>query len=427
MASVNSLLTSLSSGETMRDYKHASKTFVDNNYELQPKYSNLFHVVFEFTSEAATLFDTTAQLEIPLLVKSADLPAYTLDVQTHNQYNRKTQSHHSFQYQPVTIRFHDDTKETIRNLWHKYYTYYNADPTYNLDGNSYTTSDKYANRTQQQWGLQRGNKRFFKNIKIYSMQNHKFGEYTLVNPIITSFNHDNHNYANGTLMENTMQVAYETVKYATGFVNNISPQGFGDIHYDVERSDLSATTIADNTAFIDGTLNDVSSVPVKDLFDGNLIGTITDADIIFDQTKPISGGGIFTDTLSIFANNLLTGKKPSSNILVPVTGAAERVVGNYSKSITDGIIGFVTGENQNVQNGNTTGNRVITKDIVTSEGKNIGNHNNTIVKNENAIGNAEQIPAISTVSTPRHISDMIQYTDKKSAVTNTRAADEFIL
>ena len=57
----------------MRDYKHASKTFTDNNFELHPKLSNLFHVVFEFTPDAATLFDTTAQLEIPLLVKSADL------------------------------------------------------------------------------------------------------------------------------------------------------------------------------------------------------------------------------------------------------------------------------------------------------------------------------------------------------------------
>ena len=60
-----------------------------------------------------------------------------------------------------------------------------------------------------------GNKRFFKNIKIYSMHNHKFAEYTLINPIITSFNHDNHAYANGGLMQHSMSLAYETVKYAS--------------------------------------------------------------------------------------------------------------------------------------------------------------------------------------------------------------------
>ena len=84
----------------------------------------------------------------------------------------------------VTIRFYDDNKEVIRKLWHNYYTFYNADATYDIDGNAYTASDRYANRNVQQWGLQRGNKRFFKNIKIYSMQNHKFAEYTLVNLLL---------------------------------------------------------------------------------------------------------------------------------------------------------------------------------------------------------------------------------------------------
>ena len=355
MASVNPLLNGMTSDKTVRDYKHASKTFVDNNYELQPKYSNLFHVVFEFTPDAATLFDTIQQLEIPILVKSADLPSYTLDVQTHNQYNRKTQSHHSFQYQPVTIRFHDDAKENIRNLWHKYYIYYNADPTYDLDGNSYTTSDKYANRTQQQWGLQRGNKRFFKNIKIYSMHNHKFGEYTLVNPIITAFSHDQHAYANGGLMENTMQIAYETVKYATGFVNNITPRGFGDIHYDVEVSDLSADNLAigEDNAFIDGSIRTTTGERPKDLFQGNVIGTITDAEIIFNQTKP-NGGSLISDTISIFANNLLTGKNPTSNILVPITGAADRFTQDFTGNVTDGIINYFRGENTSSQTPNNS-------------------------------------------------------------------------
>tara|TARA_Y100001937_G_scaffold39282_1_gene55885 strand:- start:2745 stop:4007 length:1263 start_codon:yes stop_codon:yes gene_type:complete len=405
MASVNSLLTQISSGETMRDYKHASKTFIDNNFELHPKFSHLFHVVFEFTPDAATLFDTTTQLEIPLLVKSADLPAYTMDVQTHNQYNRKTQSHHAFQYQPVTIRFHDDTKEVIRTLWHNYYTFYNADPTYDIKGNAYTTSDRYANRNAQQWGLQRGNKRFFKNIKIYSMQNHKFAEYTLVNPIITAFNHDQHAYANGGLMENTMQVAYETVKYATGFMNNINPRGFGDIHYDVETSDLSATTISENTAFIDGTLRDVTGQDSSDLFKGDVIGTITDADIVFDQTR-LTTGNVIQDTIAIFTNNLLTGKKATSNILVPVTGAAENVVNNFAGKITQGIIDTVTGQ---PTVGAQEGYRKKTLFQITTNGSNIGNVNTkeTIV-NAN-IGNAKKIPTNGTVSHGPHISDMKQY------------------
>lgn len=417
MASVNPLLNGMTSDKTVRDYKHASKTFVDNNYELQPKYSNLFHVVFEFTPDAATLFDTIQQLEIPILVKSADLPSYTLDVQTHNQYNRKTQSHHSFQYQPVTIRFHDDAKENIRNLWHKYYIYYNADPTYDLDGNSYTTSDKYANRTQQQWGLQRGNKRFFKNIKIYSMHNHKFGEYTLVNPIITAFSHDQHAYANGGLMENTMQIAYETVKYATGFVNNITPRGFGDIHYDVEVSDLSADNLAigEDNAFIDGSIRTTTGERPKDLFQGNVIGTITDAEIIFNQTKP-NGGSLISDTISIFANNLLTGKNPTSNILVPITGAADRFTQDFTGNVTDGIINYFRGENTSSQTPNNS-DKTPSNGIVFSLGEMIQTTKNNIVKDVPFLkGFATQVPNPGTQAVANKISDTRTTGTKSSAV-----------
>lgn len=394
MASVNPNLSPLAESETVRDYKHASRTFVDNNYELHPRFSHLFHVVFEFTPEAATLFNTVEQLEIPILVKSVDLPTYTVDVQTHNQYNRKVQSHHSMNYNPVVVRFHDDAKELIRNLWHKYYIYYNADPTYELDSNSYTAYDKYSNRVQQQWGMQRGNKRFFKNIKIYSMHNHKFAEYTLINPIITAFNHDSHAYANGSTMEHTMQLAYETVKYATGFVNNISPRGFGDIHYDVETSDLS-TTNTDTEAFINGQTVSVAGQQPKDLFQGNVIGVIKDAEIVYNETR-LNTGDVITDTLSILANNVLTGKKTTSNILVPVTGLAESVATKYAGNITEGIISTVSNL------GSST--------AIRSEGQNVQTFNANTTSTTSDVGFAKKVPNNNaTVSNPNNISDTLQY------------------
>ena len=39
-------------------------------------------------------------------------------------------------------------------------------------------------------------------------------------------------------MKHNMTIQYETVKYATGFVNNINPKGFTDIHYDKVPSPL---------------------------------------------------------------------------------------------------------------------------------------------------------------------------------------------
>lgn len=355
MASINSQLRAITNDGTVRDYAHGSRTFVDNNYELHPKFSNLFHVVFNFMPEAATLFNTVEKLEIPILVKSIDLPSFTIDAQTHNQYNRQVTTHHKMVYNPITATFHDDAKDLIREMWNKYYIFYNADSTYDLDSNSYTPYDKYGERVQQQWGLQRGNKRFFKNIKIYSMHNHKFTEHTLINPIITAFNHDTHAYANGGLMQHTVQFSYETVKYATGYVNNVTPTGFGDLHYDTERSDLDPNT--QNQAFINGESKDVAGQRERDMFRGNVIGTIQDAEVIYNQTQPITSGNVIQDTLSIFANNLLTGAKPTSNILVPVTGLFKQAAGTKVENFTDNLID--TGIN-------------FASNLLSSQGKNVG-------------------------------------------------------
>ena len=397
MASVNPSLSPFTTGETMRDYKHASRTFVDNNFELQPRYGYLFHVIFEFTAEAATLFNSVEQLELPILVKSVSLPSYNIDVQTHNQYNRKVQSHHSIGYNPITIRFHDDVKELIRGMWHKYYIFYNADATYDLDSNSYTPYDKYSNRVQQQWGLQRGNKRFFKSIKIYSMHNHKFAEYTVINPIIDSFGHDTHAYESTNLMEHTMSLSYETVKYATGFMNNINPRGFGDIHYDVEVSDLT-TGDPSSEAFIGGQTVNVAGQESKDLFQGNVIGVIKDAEVIYNEEK-LTGKNIITDTLGVFANNLLTGKKPTSNILVPVTGLVENTLNKVSGGITEGFI--------------KSSGLALTNNNVSSQGVTLNNNNYTQeINNEVDIGNGKTIPINGSRANPPAISDYRQYIGK---------------
>jgi len=404
MASVNSQLQPISVTDTVRDYKHASRTFVDNNFELQPRHSNLFHVVFSFTAEAATLFNTIEKLELPILVKSIDLPQYTIDVRTQNQYNRKVQSHHGMQYQPITAVFHDDVKELIRNMWHKYYIFYNADATYDLDSNSYTPYDKYNDRVQQQWGFQRGNKRFFKDIKIYSMHNHKFAEYTLINPIITAFNHDSHSYGNPSFMQNSVQFAYETVKYATGYVNEITPRGFGDIHYDVERSDI-APVDSENKAFINGELTSVSGQQPADLFQGNLIGVIKDADIVYGSQKQVLTGNVLQDTLSILANNALTGKKLTNNVLVPVTGLGKQLLENSfigPENIVKNVSNFFTGN-----------------PIVKTQGQNITTNKYTSISNnvsQSPIGYATNIPNNNgSIANPITMSQNVKY----NSSTNT--------
>jgi len=76
-------------------------------------------------------------------------------------------------------------------------------------------------------------------IRIYSLHQKRFSEYTLINPMITGFNHDSHGASDNRPMQHTMTVDYSSVLYATGDVNKNTVIGFGDLHYDQSPSPLT--------------------------------------------------------------------------------------------------------------------------------------------------------------------------------------------
>ena len=262
----------------LKDYTHASKTFRSNGYENAPRYKFLFHVYFNLnTTEIPALrniFAAGEQSTIGILVKNIELPKYTVDVDTLNQYNRKRLVQKKINYQPVRATFHDDGGDLIRTMWYNYYSYYYKDPNQPYRGQTntngsiglaqtqsngfgYNNRDIYANdRFVNDWGYigesysdgttaAGGKPAFFKDISIYGLNQHKFVEYVLINPMITEWSHDTYDYSQGDgIMENNMTVAYETVKYYTGAVGGVRPdtnvQGFADpAYYDQVKSPLS--------------------------------------------------------------------------------------------------------------------------------------------------------------------------------------------
>ena len=318
MTSVNSLLNALSQGDQIKDFQHASRLFIDNNYELQPRYSNLFHVVFNFTPQAASLFDNIDKLEMNMLVKSVDLPSFNIDVQTHNQYNRQVHSQHKLNYNPVNVVFHDDQRDLIRSVLHTYANFFYNDSKYALGNGAYSTNDRYSGYRGNEFGFSDGNQRFFKDIRIYSMLQKRFAEYTLINPIINAFGHDTHSYANSSLMQHTMNIQYETVKYATGFVNNINPKGFTDVHYDNSPSPLGVFGggVTDSI-FYQGGLVDAINTVTSDLASGNLLGAIIKGSVIFNNTKDADLGRVFEKDLERAVGSILRGKNPLTDVILP--------------------------------------------------------------------------------------------------------------
>jgi hypothetical protein len=111
------------------------------------------------------------------------------------------------------------------------------------------------------------------------MDQHKFAQYVLINPIITNWSHDQYNYSEGAgIMQNTMSIAYETVKYFSGAIGSSRPDtnvpGFADpAHYDTVTSPISRPG---STASVmgQGGLLDTGAGILQDLQSGNLLGVI---------------------------------------------------------------------------------------------------------------------------------------------------------
>ena len=309
----------------LRDYTHASKTFIPNAYQYAPKFKFLFHVYFEINPTVYSLgasSDPNLDANFGLAVKTVKIPSYSFDTHVMNQYNRKRIVQTKIKYDPIDIVFHDDNGGSassptgggiIRNLWYNYYTYYYKDATKPVNSSNYNTRNIYAKSItgNTDWGYigETGNTvngysetstgqtkiPFFKNITIYGFNQRNYVAYTLINPMITRFAHDTYDYSQGNgTMENSMSIDYETVKYFKGAMNGKNPSnkvpGFGlDQHFDLTVSPIarpgSQATILGQGGLVDGgegILNDLT--PDAD-GNRNILGAIQKAGVTYNTLK----------------------------------------------------------------------------------------------------------------------------------------------
>ncbi len=231
MSLLNSLISQLNAQDNLRDQQHASRIFVDGNFFRHPKYSFMFYVIFDYIQGYDGLrTDPKNVIQLGALCKSAQLPKFTVDSQTFNAYNRKNIVQKSIKYDPVTLRFHDDSSDLVRDFWYDYYSFYYRDAEYTQE--SYTIPHKYNARQVDGFGYNLrhemndpsesiAGKSYnpLKAIRIFSLMQKKFSEYVLINPIITGFRHGEHNNSGSELLEHEMTISYEQVKYFKGKVN----------------------------------------------------------------------------------------------------------------------------------------------------------------------------------------------------------------
>lgn len=328
----NQFLREVATGDTIKDWRHATKLFVDGLYRLSPKFQNLFHVYIDLDS--SIVMDKNIQTEIGMLAKSVQLPKFSIATKTYNQYNRKSISQEKINYDPVTLTFHDDSSDVVRNFWYSYYSYYYRDADH--QESQYLDPHRYESRPAQNWGFSPKSfdakvPNYIKAIRIYSLHQKSFSAYTLIRPMITSFAHGQHTAGNYELMEHSMTVAYEAVHYTTGSVREGTVVGFGDLHYDKSPSPLTSLGGGTTSILGPGGLIQSSGDFINNLQNGNFLGAAIGGLRTFNNFKNADLKSVATSELLQTGMNILRGQNPTSSVFVPTLSS---ISGGLSKAVT---------------------------------------------------------------------------------------------
>ena len=329
MPSINNFLQGFQDGlPGMKDFRHASRLYIDDNYKLMPKQKFLFHVVFN-TDETLFYggFNTNERLELNMLVKSCDLPKYNMSVEEKTQYNKKMYAATGIAYEPVNITFHDDHADTVNAFWKKYYEYHIADSvSMNSDLAISNTKDDYYDGIDKKnitkFGMDtpaQRKKPYLKSIDIFVLHKQRFTSMTLVNPVIGSFSHDNLDQADGAgILSNTMQILYETVIYGSGVINRADVPGFATIHYDKEPSPLTVLGGGTNSIFGPGGVIDGIGSVIRNVQSGNILGAILAASNTYNNAKKIKKSDVKEELKGIAKEGILEVGKQAGTITNPV-------------------------------------------------------------------------------------------------------------
>ena len=370
MPSINNFLKGFQDGlPGMKDYQHASRLYIDDNYKLMPKQKFLFHVVFN-TAETLFVdgFSANERYQLNMLVKTCDLPKYNLSYEEKVQYNKKMYAGTRIAYEPVNITFHDDHADTVNAFWKKYYEYNIADSVnMNNDLTISNTKDDYYlfgdARQTSKFGMDTPKQRqkpYLKGIEIFVLHKQRFTSMTLVNPVIGSFSHDNLDQADGAgIMNNTMQILYETVIYKSGIINKNNVPGFATINYDNSPSPLTILGGGTNSIFGPGGVVDGVGSVIRNVQSGNILGAILSASNTYNNAKKIKKSDVKEELKGIAKDGILEVGKQAGSITNPVAqfsvGAAV-LVGSAAAATAKGTADNTDQANNTVISNSTVDN-----------------------------------------------------------------------
>jgi hypothetical protein len=318
------------------DWQHASRLFVDSDFRLAPKSKFNFYVSFSINTNALKSLNFSFQHanEINMLVKTCELPKFTIETVTADQYNRKHIIQTKVNYQPIAITFHDDRLGVVGQLWQNYFGYYYADSSVAQQSSAYkNTAYSPGSLITAPYGLDNNSSiPFFDKITIYQMANHTYQSYTLINPKIASWSHDSMDMGSSQPATQSMSLVYESVAYNTGpVVPGVDPPGFGGPdHYDTVPSPLSlagggtATLLGTGgvlagLASTFGVIGQVATNGIDSLSTAQLVSAGITAVNTYNNASKLSSASINNELTNVATNGITKlGQVGLNNVSFPV-------------------------------------------------------------------------------------------------------------
>jgi len=280
-----------------------------------------------------------------------------MNIEEKIQYNKKMYAATRIQYDPINITFHDDHADTVNAFWKKYYEYHIADSVGITNDNMINQMkddyyDSIGDRPINKYGMDVPMKRkkpFLKQIDIFVLHKQRFTSMSLIKPTIGSFNHDSVDQADGTgIMENVMQIFYETVIYGSGVVNRQDVPGFATVRYDKSPSPLTILGGGTNSIFGPGGVIDGIGSVIRNVQSGNILGAILGASNTYRNAKKIKKKDVKAELKGLAKKGIQEVAKSAGTISNPVArfglGAAVAV----------GTIASARGTSDNQKSKNST-------------------------------------------------------------------------
>ena len=326
----NVLSGALSPKGNLADFSHAARLYVDDAHRLSPKSKFLYHVSFNLNAEAVAVIPQLKTQELNMLVKSVDLPKYNISTTLKHQYNKKSNLQTRLDYDPISITFHDDNYGQTTAMWEAYYRYYFKDGNYaSLDGSNipnttngaYNRAITYGNGGNSggsgyyRYGFDNDSvKHFFESIQIYQMSRKRYTCFTLVNPIISEWQHDTMENSSSEAVQNQMQIQYETVWYSRGgIVEGSAPKSFGPAsgHYDKMPSPNSLAGGGASNLFGQGGVAAGAADVFGDITSGqafssptSFLGTVLKTTSVIGNAKSLSKDGLRQEGFGILKDQI---------------------------------------------------------------------------------------------------------------------------